>query len=179
MKTIFVRLIAVVLLFIGLVWLIGFLLPRDYSIRSTIDIAAPPERVFPMINELAQWENWSPWSEQAGLDVQYSGESSGVGSMQTWSDPRGDGKLWISDSQLNQRVIYKMRSGGFPEMENTIQLKPTDDGTNVTWTSEGKLPSGAFYGYFARLFAPGMQAEYDRGLAKLKSVAEKDVDDTN
>ena len=174
MKSIFLRLISVVFVFIFLIWLAGYLLPRSYSIQSSVDIAAAPDKIFPLVNELPNWRDWSPWGAE-GLEVQYSGEAAGVGSIQTWSDPRGDGKLYITDSQANEKVTYKMRSGGFPEMESSIELSSSDGNTSVTWSSEGELPNGAFYGFFALLFQSGMQAEYDRGLAKLKSVAERNA----
>ncbi len=162
---------------IGLVvlilWLVGFLLPRAYSIRSTVTIERPAAEVFPLINDLRNWSEWSPWGEQADLDVKYSGDDTGVGSVQTWTDPRGDGKLWITESEPDQSVSYSMFSGSFPEMDSRIELVPRSNATEVIWTSEGKLPSGAFYGYFSWLFAPGMRGEYDRALARLKSVVEK------
>lgn len=126
-----------------------------------------------MINELHNWSQWSPWGEQADLKVKYSGVDQGAGSAQTWSDPRGDGKLWITESEPDQSVTYKMFSGNFPEMDSRIELIPAGDTTQVIWTSQGKLPPGAFYGYFSWMFAPGMRGEYDRALARLKAVVEQ------
>ena len=173
MKSIFLRLICAIGLVLAFFWLVGSLLPRSYSIRSSVNIARPAEDVFPMINDLRNWDEWSPWGAQAELDVRYSGEEQGIGSVQTWTDPRGDGKLWIIGSQPNQSVTYKMYSGDFPEMDSHFELTEAGEATEVTWTSEGTLPSGAFYGYFSWLFAPGMRAEYGRALARLKSVVEK------
>ena len=173
MKSIFLRLICAIGLVVAFFWLVGYMLPRDYSIGANVTIEQPADRVFPLINDLRNWAKWSPWGEQLDLEIRYAGKDKGVGSVQTWTDPRGDGKLWITESKLNASVSYKMVSGGFPEMDSQIELTPMGEATQVTWASEGKLPSGAFYGYFSWLFAPGMQAEYDRALARLKSVAEK------
>ena len=173
MKSIFLRLICAIGLVLTFFWLVGYLLPRSYSISSTVTIDRTANQIFPMINDLRNWSEWSPWGEQADLDIKYSGGDQGVGSVQTWTDPRGDGKLWITDSKPDQSVTYKMFSGNFPEMASRIELTPTGDATEVTWASEGTLPSGAFYGYFSWLFAPGMRGEYDRALTRLKSVVEK------
>ena len=172
MVSIFTRLLGVIVGLGVIVWLIGFLLPRAYSIESTISIEAPPEQVFASVNDLRKWNQWSPWGEYSGLELKYSGAETGVDSVLTWSDPRGDGKLWITTSESPNLVGYRMFAGGFPEMENWIELVPDGMGTTVTWNSKGELPSGAFYGYSAILFAPGMQAEYDRALARLKSAVE-------
>ena len=123
MKTIFFRLLLVIAAFVGLVFVVGTFLPRNYALESVVEIDAPVDAVFPQINELENWSNWSPWGEQEGIDVEFKGESAGVGSILTWSDPRGDGKLWITESQPNQLVKYRMYSGGFPEMESN-RAKP-------------------------------------------------------
>ena len=70
------------------------------------------------------WAKWSPWSPNQieGLKVEYSGTPSGVGSAQSWTDQRGDGKLWIVESVPNQRVGYRMEFAGFPEMASSIEL---------------------------------------------------------
>ena len=171
MKSIFLRLLLVILVFIGIIWAIGCFIPRDYSIQSTIEIAAPSEDVFSMINELPNWQDWSPWGTE-GINVKYSGESAGKGSIQTWADPRGDGKLWITESQPTERVAYQMVVAGFPEMSGNFLIEPKGESSRVTWSSEGTLPSGAFYGYFSFLFGPAMKARYDFGLGKLKENLE-------
>lgn len=164
--------ILVIAIGITCVALVGNLLPRSYSIRSTIEIEKPVADVFPLVNELQNWKLWSPWGQQAGLEVAYTGELAGEGAVQTWKDPRGDGKLWLTESQPNKLVAYKMTSGNFPEMESQFEFETRDENSFVTWVSEGELPPGAFYGYFSFLFAPGMQAEYDRALTRLKSECE-------
>ena len=56
----FLLLLSVVAVFVA----IGYLLPRDYDIESTIYIESPPDEVFGYVNSLPNWQFWSNFSEQ-------------------------------------------------------------------------------------------------------------------
>ncbi len=167
---------------VGVFAIIGSLLPRGYDFQTEIDIAAAPETIFPKINSLKNWQTWSKQfspDEIEGLEIKYNGDESGVGAAQSWSDGRGDGKLWITESQPNQSVSFDMTFGSFPTMSSQIELtsEPNPDKeegrtTKVIWSSKGTLPGGPFYGYFGSFFGAQMQNQYDKSLEKLKSVVE-------
>ena len=91
------------------------LLPRDYEIQTSIDIDAPVAKVFPHVNQLDRWQDWSPWSPKTipDLEIEYSEQKSGKGAVQSWKDPRGEGKLWIVSADVNKQVDYKMRFANF------------------------------------------------------------------
>lgn len=174
-------LIAVVL---GIVAVIGSLLPRDYDFESVAVIDASAESVFEQVNTMKAWGDWSQWSPKQldSLEVEYSGVAAGVGAAQAWTDPRGDGKLWIIESVPNRSVAYKLEFAGFPEMDSSIKLSPmsseNDDSTpgaqtKVVWSSSGTLPGGPFYGFFSPFFATGMKHQYDASLGRLKQLVER------
>ena len=175
-------LIAVV---VGIIAVIGSLLPRSYDFSTTTVINAPPEIVFENVNTIKTWQDWSQWSPQqvADLEVEYSGTESGVGAAQAWTDPRGDGKLWIVESVPGQKVAYKLEFAGFPEMASSIDLSVVEEPadvkgqTRVVWSSRGTLPGGPFYGFFSPFFATGMQHQYDASLLRLKALVESQSTD--
>lgn len=167
-----VLLIGAVIVFFAIV---GSLLPRSYSFTSEIEINAGQTEIFPQINSLPNWRNWSrQWNpaEIENLEIQYNGQPTGVGAAQSWTDVRGTGKLWITESSPNHSIKYEMMFGNFPKMVSQIELLPNSSGTNVRWSSEGKLPGGPFYGYFGSFFSTQMKSEYDKSLEKLKVVVE-------
>ena len=172
------RLILLFASVIGFFAIIGSLLPRGYSFTTETTIAAAPEAIFPELNSLRNWKNWSrQWNpaEIEGLEIQYNGEEQGVGAAQSWTDIRGKGKLWITDSEPNKSIAYEMEFAGFPKMLSTIELvlDPSDESqTTVRWTSEGRLPGGPFYGYFGSFFSAQMRTQYEMSLEKLKSNLE-------
>jgi len=171
----FFRLLLLIACIVGFIALIGSLLPRSYSVSSQIVIASPIEAVFEQLNELENWSSWSPWDPQRieGLTVACTGDA-GVGNAMTWKDSRGEGKLWITDSQPHCKIEYSMRFSYFPEMQSTIRLTPKAEETEVQWISQGSLPSGPFFGFLSPFFGTHMQYMYDDSLSRLKEKLESD-----
>lgn len=173
------RLILLLGAVIGFFAIVGSLLPRSYSFTCEIAINADQTQIFPQINSLRNWTNWSrQWNpaEIENLEIQYNGQPTGVGAAQTWTDRRGEGKLWITRSSPNQSITYELIFDGFPKMISQIELVPGISTTNVRWSSEGRLPGGPFYGYFGSFFSSHMKTEYDKSLEKLKSFVEDNLD---
>ena len=157
---------------IFLFWLIGLLLPHGYQTTAEVVVEAPAEKIFPYLNRLDQWPAWSQW--QTGKDslfrVVYGPMIEGVGAVQTWQEPRGRGKLWITGSELNRSLDYVVEFGEFPRMESRFVLTPEGSKTRVSWTSSGRLPGGAFYGWLRLAFVNGMRDQYQQALVKLDAV---------
>ncbi len=155
-----------------LFWVIGFFLPHGYETSAEVVIEAPPEQVFPLLNRLDNWPLWSQW--ETGKDslfkVEYGPQVEGVGAVQSWTEPRGSGKLWITESEANRSLAYVVEFGDFPRMESRFDLTPEGTGTRVRWSSVGRLPSGAFYGWLRLAFVNGMRDQYQQALGKLASV---------
>lgn len=155
--------------------LIGSLLPRDYQTSASIEIQATPEQIFPLLEDLQRWQTWSPWNahDSPSLQVEYGERTHGVGATQEWTEPRGRGKLWITEMDPPRSISFSSRFAGFPQMDSQIRLTGDDTGTRVRWTSRGSLPGGPFYGWFAFAITPAMETENTRSLEKLKAAVER------
>src|SRR5260370_39015297 len=87
--------IVVVILVVGVAALVGFAAtrPDTFRIQRTANMKAPPEKVFPLINDFHQWTAWSPWE---GLDPElkrtYSGPANGLGTIYEWEGNKQVGK---------------------------------------------------------------------------------------
>ena len=174
MAKVLLRLFAILIAIAVVIAIIGSVLPRDYDFQTSRQIDADPGVVFSMINELPKWQQWSNWNPErvADLKIEYGDTKSGEGAVQSWTDPRGSGKLWITRSLENKVIEYQLKFSGFPEMANVIELEPNNSGTLVTWSSKGRLPQGPFYGYFASLFPTRMKFQYEHNLGKLAEILE-------
>jgi hypothetical protein len=155
---------------------IGFFLPsKVHSERSTV-IAAPPEAIFPLVNDLRQWPSWTAWNKErdATLDVKFSGAQEGKGAIYTWtSKGMGSGKLTLTESNPPSGVKYEM----YFEDEKTpstgeIKLDKVDAGTNVTWTYDGDMGNNPLKRYMGLMIDYFLGKDFETGLAKLKTVAE-------
>ena len=48
-------------LFLLALILISFLFPSTIKVSRSIEVNAPMDRVFDQVNDLRNWEKWSPW----------------------------------------------------------------------------------------------------------------------
>ncbi len=170
MLKVLLRLVLVLLVLGGILALVGSLLPHDFDVRTVRQVNAPPAAIFPVISDLRRWSEWTAWDDKGKpwLKIQFGPDTEGAGASQTWTDPRGSGKLWLTGTVLNESIEYQTRFGRFPEITNRISLQPNQSGTEVVWTSSGRLPSGPFYGFFRGFFCEGLRREYDSSLEKLE-----------
>jgi hypothetical protein len=157
-------LFAVILILTGL----ELLLPRSYTISASRLIEAAPEAIYGQIDRLPDWKSWSQWNPERikDLTIDYGAD----GKSQRWTDVRGDGKLWITDQSVNQRVDYKVRFGNRPEMDSSIVLKPAEGGTMVSLDSSGVLPKRPLFGVFRHIYVNEMTKQYGRNLERLSEV---------
>ena len=156
MLRVFLRLLALVALLILLIAGIGSMLPREYSIEQQVDIGAPVDAVFAKVNDLHHWLLWSPWrSELLGATAIQVGEPfAGSGAKMRWEDPRGAGKLWLTESEPLDRIAFEFTAAGFREVRGEFRFNEKRNETQVIWTCRGKLPAGPFFGFFGFVHGP-------------------------
>jgi uncharacterized membrane protein len=177
MARLLLRILLVLALLAGMVFVAGLLMPRNYSATATITIEAPIDDVFPQVNRTKSWADWSPWSPTRidGMTVEYKGPAEGVGAKQVWQDPRPDqrfdGGLEITGSKKNEKIEYTATIGAIP-MDGFFEFKESDGMTNVSWTGAGKLPKGSLYGWFGLTYNGMLQMELKNSLGRLKEKIE-------
>ena len=67
---------AVVVIFL----IVVALQPAAFTVTRSARLAVPPEKVFPHVNDLHQWEAWSPWAKMdPNSKNSFQGPASGVG----------------------------------------------------------------------------------------------------
>ena len=151
--------------------------PSNYRVARSLVIAAPPEAVFPHMNELKKWEAWNPWGKaDPNLKLTYGGPASGVGANYSWAGNKeaGAGHATITESRPSESVRYKMEflkpMSGTSEMEFTF--KPQGNQTEVTMTVTGEK------NFMARAFCLFVNMDkmiggkFERALADLKAMVE-------
>lgn len=157
--------------------LVGFILPRNVEVSRTVAIAASPEEVFPYINSLKKFNEWSPWADyDPNTKYVFSGPESGKGMRVDWTSEEenvGSGSQEIIESIENELVRTSLDFGMQGTAEALFTLKPTDSGTEVTWgfTSDmGMSPIGRYMGLMIDKWVGG---DYERGLQRLKDKVEE------
>ena len=117
--------------------------PSAYRVTRLLAIAAPPEALFPHMNELKKWEAWNPWGKaDPNMKLTYGGPASGVGANYAWAGNRevGEGRATITESRPGESVKFKMEF--FKPMSGTSEVgftfRPQGKKTEVTLVVTGE-----------------------------------------
>ena len=149
--------------------------PDTFRVSRSIVIEAPPEKIFPKIDNYAAWRAWSPYEDKdPALQRTYSGPQAGVGAHYAWAgDPKkvGSGSMTIVESTPPSNVKMKLDFLVPFEGHNTAQfsLEPVGQGaTRLTWAMYGPSP------FLSKLMGMGLQHGQDdrRGLRGGAAAAE-------
>jgi len=151
--------------------------PEDFRVSRSATIAAPPEAIFPHVNELQKWDAWSPWMKlDPNAKSTFEGPPAGKGAAMSWAGDSnvGEGKMTITDSRPNELVHFHLEF--FKPMAGTSEaefaFKPEGNQTTVTWTMTGK---NNFMAKAISLFMDCdamIGGQFEKGLASMKSIAE-------
>ena len=78
-----IAIIAIVLaIAIAIVLILAARKPDTFSVRRATTVKAPPEKIFPLINDFHQWGTWSPYeNKDPAMKRSYSGAESGKGAV--------------------------------------------------------------------------------------------------
>jgi hypothetical protein len=174
----FKKIAIVIALLIAGVLILAVFRPDSFTVERTASIKAPPERIFPYINEFKRWDAWSPWEKKdPGIKRTYGTTTTGKGATYAWEGNKdvGTGRMEIAESVEPRKVAIRLDFVAPFEAHNDVvfTLEPKGDATQVRWTMEGKLP------YVAKIVhlvfdVDGMVGkDFEAGLASLKAAAEK------
>ncbi|MBX9685974.1 MAG: SRPBCC family protein [Candidatus Obscuribacterales bacterium] len=116
--------------------------PDSFHIERQILINAAPERIFPLINDLHSWTEWSPYEmRDPQMKRSYSGSAAGKGAIYEWdgNDNVGKGRMEILESAPLKQVLIKLDFLKPFEGHNRadLTLEPIESGTKVTWAMSG------------------------------------------
>ena len=159
---------------VGLI-IVAAMRPSEFRISRSALIAAPPDVVFPHVNDLHNWEAWSPWAKvDPNAKTNYEGPTSGPGAVFSWAGncKIGEGSMTITESRPNDFVRFRLEFlkpfKGTNLAEFTFQ--PEGGQTRVTWAMSGR------YGFVPKLMGLFMNcdkmvgAQFEKGLADLNTV---------
>jgi hypothetical protein len=170
--------------------LIAFFLPRQVHVERSVSMRAPPATVFELVNGFQRFNEWSPWFEyDPGARYTFEGPASGVGAKMAWNSEKpgvGSGSQEIVRSEPIDTVHSRLDFGSQGTALAVWTIEPLEDGSRVTWAFDTDLGSNPFARYMGLAYERFIGADYERGLAKLKQLAERtaaaphpDAEETN
>lgn len=150
--------------------------PDRFRVERNALVQAPPDVVFALINDLREYDAWTPYQFEVvpGLSKTFEGPATGPGARYTWVGGKaGDGRMTIEESEPGKRVALKLEF--FKPFAATNQtfftLTPEAGGTRVSWSIEGP---NTLVGKAMSLVAnmdTFIGKDFEKGLANLDAAA--------
>jgi uncharacterized protein YndB with AHSA1/START domain len=163
---------------IAIVLILAATKPDTFSVRRVTTVSAPPEKIFPLINDFHQWGTWSPWEDKdPAMKRTYSGAGSGKGAVYAWDGNKnvGTGRMEILEVSAPSKIVIKLDFFKPFEAHNTAEftMLPQGDATTLTWLMHGPAP---FMSKVMQVFMnmdKMIGKDFEAGLAKLKKLTER------
>jgi uncharacterized protein YndB with AHSA1/START domain len=178
-----IAIIAVVLaIVVAIVLILAATKPNTFSVQRATAVRAPPERIFPLINDFHQWGSWSPYeNKDPAMKRSFSGAADGKGAVYGWEGNKdvGSGRMEIMDTSKPSKIVIKLDFFTPFEGHNTAEFTMLPQGdatsltTNVTWLMHGPAP---FMSKVMQVFINldnMIGKDFEIGLANLKRLTEK------
>jgi hypothetical protein len=146
----------------------------SFEQKRSITINAPPATAHALVDDFHAWAKWSPWEGlDADLKRTYSGAEKGVGAHYAWVGKKsGEGSMAITSAAPERIEIDLAFLKPFKANNKAVfRFDAEGSATRVTWTMSGTR--NVALAILGKLFFDGMVGkDFDKGLAKLKALAE-------
>jgi uncharacterized protein YndB with AHSA1/START domain len=163
---------------LGLVFVVSYLLPKEYYVERTKTINAPAMVVYQQVVDLEAWQTWNPWNElDPEMTISYGEIKVGTGASYSWqSEKAGNGTMRITETVPPSNARYELIFEGFEDNPSISEFKLEGENlagpTTVTWTFEGDVGDKLFARWMVILMDKMVGASYEQGLASLKAQCE-------
>lgn len=172
LKKLLGALLIVVIVLVG----VGFMLPREARVERSIVIDRPAAAIFPLMNSLKRFSEWSPWGQyDPNMKMSFSGPETGPGAAMHWAGNSkvGSGDQMITESIPDKRVNVDVNFGEMGSSKASWLLNSDGSATTVVWTLDANLGNNPIGRYMGLLMDKMVGPDYERGLLQLKALAEK------
>lgn len=156
----------------------AYLLPSQVIVRREIEIGRTANFVYPYLEDLRRWPEWTTWAEKNPKpEFLYSDPSTGRGAFFKWkSSDQGSGQVTLTDVSPDESVTYQLRVDHWDQPSvGTIRLVPTDQGTRVVWELTAELGDNPIHRWMGLFADNWIGKDFDKGLHKLSELSEKTV----
>lgn len=170
-------LVGLIVLVLGLAIVVA-MQPSEFQVTRSMKVEAPPEVVFPHVNQFAAWEAWSPYEKlDPNMTKTLEGPQAGQGAVMRWSgnSNAGAGSTTIVQSEPNESIKIDLQMTEPMACRNDVlfTFQPEGNSTVVTWSMSGKL---SFMAKFCHLILDVDKMcgdQFTEGLTSLKEISEK------
>lgn len=167
------KIIGIALLGLALVFFVGAIfLPSNTYFEESKIITADPVAAYTQVNNLHNWEKWSPWAEMdPGMKIVYDGPESGAGASYSWEGPvTGSGTLTILSSSPYQNIHFELNFTGQGTSEGGFNFEGVSQGTRISWYMEMKGLKYPLERWYGIMMPAMMRKDFQKGLDNIEKV---------
>ena len=173
----FVYLLLAALVVIGVLALLIARQPERFSVERSISVAAPLDQLFAQVNDLHNWEHWSPWAKRdPNMTKVYEGPAAGVGAIYRWSGNKevGEGSNSIIESRPGELIRMQLEFLRPFQASNEVlfRFEPEGTGTRVSWHMSGRNNFISKAVHLVMDMDKLCGGDFELGLAQLKAITE-------
>jgi hypothetical protein len=161
---------------LGLVLAFAAAQPDTFRVERTASINAPADRLYPLINDLHQFNTWNPFEKgDPAAKGEYRGPAVGPGAAYDfYGGKSGKGSISIVNAAPPSSVTMKLDMLEPMEGHNVVEftIAPRGAAAEVTWAMHGPRPFvSKLIGVFLNMDRM-IGSQFEAGLAGLKAKAE-------
>ncbi|MCX6249056.1 MAG: GyrI-like domain-containing protein [Bacteroidetes bacterium] len=175
MKT-FKKIILVIGILVVILILISFLLPKTYHVERSTVIKADKTIIYNLTSNLTKWDLWAPWTKSMDSTAVFEliGPDGQIGTVRKWDGKTiGNGQMTLTQLNPGELVAYDlMFQHGKYNSKGKFIIEASGDSTKVSWSDNGDLGYNPISRYFGLFMGKMMGPYFEKGLAKLKQIAE-------
>jgi hypothetical protein len=151
--------------------------PDAFRVQRMTSIDAPPDTIFPLLDDFQRWAEWSPWeNKDPAMKRTYVGAPAGQGAAYAWRGNRnvGAGRMEIIETSPPLRLLIDLHflKPFQARHKAEFHLEPTGAATRVTWVMHGRAhPMMKTMGLFMNMDQM-IGRDFETGLANLKRASE-------
>jgi effector-binding domain-containing protein len=175
MKT-FKRILIGLLVLVIILLIVAYILPKTYKVERDISIKADKMLIYDLTRNLNKWDIWTAWTKETDSTAVFeiAGPDGQVGTVRRWPGKElGQGEMILTELIPGELVAYSLSfDEGKYISDGRMTIERTGDSCKVSWIDEGDLGNNPISRYRGLFMERMMAPDFEKGLAKLKEVAE-------
>jgi len=166
-----------IVVFVATILIYAATKPDTFHVERSATIQSPAEKIFPLLNDLHRWQEWSAWEKyDPNMKKVFSGAEQGKGARYAWEGNKkvGIGSMEIIESIPSEKIAIKLKFAKPFAAENiaTLTLSNSQGNTQIIWSMDGDSPYiSKVFGFFLNM-DDMIGKDFERSLASLKAIVE-------
>lgn len=162
------------LLLVVLMLVIAYLLPSQVTVTRSREIQRPPQVLFDQVNNLHNWEKWSPWHQiDPHMKIVYNDIESGKNASYSWNSTNkkvGNGKITITDSFVPDSIKISLDFMENGTAKTVYYFTPVKGGTKLTMSMTSYSGYNPVARWMSLFFDRWIGSDFEKALTNLEKA---------